>query len=210
MLAVLLIPCAAATAAAVSMRLARFAGQTSLPKTPLWLLAAIVLGIGLFLAAGGPDSIKKWAAFTLPLTVGFVVLAGVLLAGKLNLNGFAVPRVWAGNPVISACGGVTLLGVMPALGYEKKSFRALLLTLAAAAGVGAAVWALSNFTLGGELAGSLAYPFHNALRVAKGGEMIGRVESFLIPVALCVAVLITAACMNVIAWSVRAYMPLPK
>jgi hypothetical protein len=206
-LAVLFIPCAALTAAAASHRFAAFTGTTSLPKTPVWVIAAITLAAALFLIAGEPGSVRKWAGFTLPLTLGFIALAAVLLAGKMQFNGFAVPRVWERNTILLICEGFTLLGVMPALGYNEKPFRAYLLAAVVAIGIGAAVWSLSVFTLGTGFAGSVAYPFHNALRVAKGGELIGRVESFLIPVTLCVTLLKAAACMAVIAWGVKSYMP---
>jgi hypothetical protein len=203
-LALLFIPGAAVTAAAVCWRLARFTGQTSLPKTPVWLMAGILLSAAFYLAAGGAASVRKWAAFCLPLTLGFIALAWVLLAGKLAYNGFYVPGNWVRNPYISACGGVTLLAVIPAMGYRKpiKAFLFLLLTVA---GLGAAVWSLSSLTLGAGFAAYVDYPFYHALRVAKGGEMIGRMESFLVPVALCVTVLIAAACMTVIEWGIRAY-----
>ncbi|MCL2002788.1 MAG: hypothetical protein FWG72_02150 [Oscillospiraceae bacterium] len=206
-LAVPVIPCAAVTAAAAASRLAVFAGAVSLPKTPVWLLAGITLAAALYVASGEAEAVLKWAGFTLPLTLGFIALAAVLLAGKLQAEGLDVPRVWAQNPALMICEGITLTMLIPALGYTKKPVRAYLFALSAALGIGAAVWVLSGLTLGAGLAGSVAYPFHHALRVAKGGELIGRVEAFLIPVALCVTVLKAAACMAVIAFGVRAYLP---
>jgi hypothetical protein len=94
---------------------------------------------------------------------------------------------------------------MPALKYKDKPFRAYLAALAIACGIGAAVWAIGNFTLGAELARSAQYPFYTALRVAKGGELIGRVEGFLAPVLLCAAVLKAAVCFTVISHGIKSY-----
>ncbi|MDR0326401.1 MAG: GerAB/ArcD/ProY family transporter [Oscillospiraceae bacterium] len=205
LLAVVFIPSAAVTAAAASYRMAKFVASASLPNTPFWLVATITLAVSLFLAAGGPEGVRKWAAFALPLTLGFIALAALLLFGKFQYDGLAVPRMWERNPVLLACEGLTLLGLMPAMRYKVKPFRAYGIALIAALGAGAAVWALGSLTLGAELFESVPYPFYTALRVAKGGEIIGRVEALLIPVSLCVTVLKAAACMTVIRHGAQAY-----
>ncbi|MCL1807790.1 MAG: hypothetical protein FWG31_08820 [Oscillospiraceae bacterium] len=206
-LAVVFIPAAAFTAAVTAYRLSVFVGTTSLPRTPDWLLAAVTVAAAFFLAFGGSEQVRKFSAFTLPLVLVFIGLSAVLLAGKLQSGGFTVPRVWERNPLVLACEGIALLGIMPSFRYKEKPFRAYLAALLVALGIGAAVWSLSMFTLGGTLAETVRYPFHTALRVAKGGELIGRIEAFLIPVCLCVAVVKTAACMAVIAHGVKAYRP---
>jgi hypothetical protein len=206
-LAVAFIPCAAVTAAAVSIRLAALTGHMSLPQTPVWLIAAVVVLIAFYLAYGGQDGIGKFSVFALPLTLGYIALSAILLAGKLQQAGIFVPRVWEQSPLFLACEGITLLGLMPALKYKEKPFRAYLLGFAIACGIGAAVWALSNFTLGAELFERARFPFYTALRVAKGGELIGRIEAFLLPVALCAAILKTAVCMTVVTHGFKAYLP---
>ena len=205
-LAVLFIPCAAVTAAASAARFAGLVGKASLPTAPFWVIAAVTLAVALFLSAGGPEGVLKWAAFTLPFAIGFLLLAALLLFQKFQINGFAIPRVWEQNPIIIACEGVTLLGLMPSLRYKEKPFRAYLAALAVSCGIGGAVWALGSLTLGAELFENAKYPFYTALRVAKGGEIVGRVEAFLVPLSLCATVLKAAACMLVIAHGVRAYI----
>jgi hypothetical protein len=204
-LAVLFIPAAALTAVAVCVRLAAFVGDKSLPDTPVWLIALVTGGLGLYCVWGGGGAVKGWAAFTFPLVAGFIVLSAILLTGKFHSGGIFIPRVWENNPLLIACEGVTLLAVMPALKYTVQPLRAYLLALAAAIGIGGAVWAIGNFTLGAGLAEAALHPFYTALRIAKGGEIIGRLEGFSIPVMLCAAVLKTAACLLVIAHGVKVY-----
>jgi hypothetical protein len=204
LLAVLFIPCAAVTASAVCYRLAVFISKTSLTRTLAWLIAALTLALAFFLYTGGVRSLTKWAAFTFPLVAGFVVLAALLLAGKMAVNGFAAPRFFEQSYILLACEGITLLGLLPAMEYREKPLRVYLSSLAAAFVICSAVWAMTNLTLGAQLVQYLEYPFHNTLRVAKGGEVIGRVEAFLIPVVLSITVLKSAACMTVVSWSVMA------
>jgi membrane-bound metal-dependent hydrolase YbcI (DUF457 family) len=210
-LAVVFIPAAAVTAVNVSYRLAGFVKHTSLPKTPLWLTAVITALIALYVAFGGAYGLKKWASFALPLIAGFIAITAILLAGRMSLQGSvtlqpfkdALDGRW--KLIILLCEGITLLGLMPALGYTEKPFRAYLIAALTAVGIGAAVWSLSTFTLGEELYEKFQYPFYHALRIAKGGELIGRVESFLIPVLLCAAVLKIAAGMRVVAHGVGVW-----
>jgi hypothetical protein len=205
--AVIFIPAAALTAANTSYSLAEYVNYASLPNTPRLLTIAIIIAVAFFLAAGEADSVKKWADFTLPLTVGFIVLAIVLLAGKFNISGLAAPRLPESGYLNYICEGIALLGVMPSLGYKEKPVKTYLSALLGAFGVALTVWTVSSLTLGAGLAGAVEYPFHNALRVAKGGEILGRMEAFLLPVALCVALLKTAACMVIIMYGVKAWAP---
>ncbi|MDR0293184.1 MAG: hypothetical protein LBH95_03415 [Oscillospiraceae bacterium] len=206
-LAVLFIPCAAVTGIFTVIRFAELTGFMSLPKTPVWLIAGVTAAVALFLAAGGPEGLGRWAAFTLPFVIGFVALAALLLTGKLQYGGFCIPRVWEQNPIIYTCEAITLLEIMPALRYKEKPFLAFLAALAVSCGLGAAVWVIGNLTLGAELFKASRYPFYTALRVAKGGEVIGRIEALLLPVSLCVTVMKAALCTAVIVSGVKAYRP---
>jgi hypothetical protein len=204
-LAVLFIPAAAVTAFFVCRRLASFIGGKSLPLTPVWLIAAIIGALAVFCAMGGSRGVERWSEFVFPLVAGFIVLSLILLVSKFYSGGLTVPPVSVGNPLLLACEAITLTGLIPALGYKDKPFRAYLAAFATALGIGAVVWSISNFTLGPGLAGNSEFPFYTALRIAKGGEILGRVEGFLIPVLLCAAVLKAAACVFVIFRGIGAY-----
>jgi hypothetical protein len=209
-LAVLFIPAAAVTALSASYRFAVYTAETSLHKTPLWIITILTITAAVYNAFGGADSLRKWAGFTLPLTIGFILLAALLLAGKLQSSAYTVPRVWERCPFILACEGITLLGLIPALKIRSKPIFPYLTALLTAGGIGAAVWTLCTFTLGSHRLEGMSHPFYIALRIAKGGEIIGRVEAFLLPVLLCVTVLKAAACLTVITHGVKAYMPQAK
>ncbi|MDR1669066.1 MAG: GerAB/ArcD/ProY family transporter, partial [Oscillospiraceae bacterium] len=195
---VLLIPCAAVTAGSAAVRFAPLAGLGGLEKTPLWVVVLVTAAVAAYLASGGAEGLSKWAAVSLPLTAGFLSLTGLLLAGKFRLAGFYIPQVRTENPAVLVCEAVTILGVIPALGGTNRPFRVYLSALTVAAGIGAACWAMANFTLGAELARKTAFPFFTALRVAKGGELIGRIETLLIPVSFGVTVMKIAGSLTVL------------
>lgn len=202
---VLFIPCAAVTGAAALMRFSDEIASTSMPQTPTWVIAAAVFAVSVWIVSGGSAGVGKWAAFALPVVIGFVLIAALLLAGKLREVGLALPHVWERNPVLIICEAVTLLGLMPAIKYKEKPFRAYLSATAIAAVVCAAVWALCCLTLGADTAQSVNVPFFAALRIAKGGEVIGRIEAFLIPVTLFLTAAKCAACLLVIGHSLSRY-----
>ncbi len=179
----LLIPCAAVTATASLVRFAPLIGLVGLEKTPLWSVAGVTAAASAFLTSGGAEGLRKWAAVSLPFAAGFILLVALLLAGKFQPAGLYLPRLWQENPVVIACDAVTLLGVMPALGHKEKPFRTYLTALLIAAALGAAAVLMVSFTLGADLAGKTEFPFFTALRIAKGGELIARVETLLIPVS---------------------------
>jgi hypothetical protein len=202
-LAVLFVPCAAVTAGAVTYRLAGFIQLTSLTHTPVWVIATLTAALAFYLASGGAERLKRWAGYVMPVTAGIILLAFLLLAGKLRYNGIAVPGFFERNYFIMACEVITLLGIMPALDYREKPARAYISAMLAAVGISAAVYLLSSLILGARLTEIVDYPFYNALRVAKGGEVIGRMEALLIPAELNIAVLKAAACMTVIIQGIK-------
>ncbi len=192
----LLIPCAAVTAVVPLARFAPLIGLEGLQKTPLWVVMGVTAAVAVFLAFGKAEGLGKWAAVSLPFIAAFLLFTALLLAGKFQYAGIYIPRGWRENPVVLACEAVTILGVIPALGYRERPFRTYLIALLIAFVLGAACWAMANFTLGADLALKTEFPFFSALRIAKGGELIGRVETLLIPVSFSLTIVKTAASLN--------------
>jgi hypothetical protein len=192
------IPCALVTAGRAVIRFAPLPSFAGLEKTPLWVIAGVTVGVAAALASGGIDSLRKWGNAALPFAGAFLLLSALVLMKQFEPTSYIPPL--SIEPVFLACGAVTLLGLVTAL--EEVRIRVYLAVLGIAAAFSGWCLALTSFTLGDGAAGA-AYPFLKTLRVARGGELIGRVETLLIPVSFALTVGKIAGCFVVLCYSYR-------
>ena len=200
--AAVLLPCAVFTGAVAIYRFARVLNGTLMRNIPVWVGIVVLLSVSVYLASGGADGIRKWTAFALPFTAGFVLISVLLLAGKLQHTVFTLPPL--DSPIVVACEGIALLGILPAIGDKAKPIQAYLAAFAVASAIWATVWGLCCLTLGAQLIQMARVPFYTALRITKGGEIVSRVEAFLIPVLLFLTVHKSGVCLHEARFAVNA------